>query len=123
MSKAQKLTGSVKRNEGGAPLSSISCQLSSALSSISCQLSSKKAFTIVELLVVIAILAILAGAITMGVNGMFYKSRRSNAIALRNMLQSGLETYYAQKGEWPKPIRSLVNSSEDVVKLSADAAD
>lgn len=86
-------------------------------------LALKRGFTIVELLVVIAILAILAGAITMGVNGMFYKSRRSNAIALRNMLQSGLETYYAQKGEWPKPIRSLVNNSEDVIKLSSDAAD
>ena len=36
----------------------------------------RKGFTIVELLVVIAIIAILAGAITMGVNGMFYKSRR-----------------------------------------------
>ena len=84
----------------------------------------RKGFTIVELLVVIAIIAILAGAITMGVNGMFYKSRRSNAIALRNMLQSGLETYYARKGEWPKPIRSLVNNGEeDVIKLSADAAD
>ena len=84
----------------------------------------RSGFTIVELLVVIAIIAILAGAITMGVNGMFYKSRRSNAIALRNMLQSGLETYYARKGEWPRPIRSLVtDGKEDVIKLSSDDAD
>ena len=88
------------------------------------EFGNRKGFTIVELLVVIAIISILAGAITMGVNGMFYKSRRSNAIALRNMLQSGLETYYARKGEWPRPIRSLVNNNEaDVLKLSSDAAD
>ena len=35
--------------------------------------NSKLGFTIVELLVVIAIIAILAGAITMGVHGMFSK--------------------------------------------------
>ncbi len=88
------------------------------------ELALKRGFTIVELLVVIAIIAILAGAITMGVNGMFYKSRRSNAIALRNMLQSGLETYYARHGEWPRPMRSLVNKGEeDVIKLSANDAD
>ena len=112
MSEAQRLTRGVKRQDGGGNLSSISCQL-----------SSKKAFTIVELLVVIAIIAILAGAITMGVNGMFYKSRRSKAIALRNMLQSGLETYYARKGEWPTPISSHVNDRKDLILLSATEAD
>ena len=113
MSEAQRLTRGVKRQDGGGNLSSISCQL-----------SSKKAFTIVELLVVIAIIAILAGAITMGVNGMFYKSRRSKAIALRNMLQSGLETYYARKGEWPSPISSHVNDGKsDEILLSATEAD
>ena len=87
-------------------------------------LALKRGFTIVELLVVIAIIAILAGAITMGVNGMFYKSRRSKAIALRNMLQSGLETYYARKGEWPTPISSHVNDSKsDEILLSATEAD
>jgi len=116
MSKAQKLTPDVNSQGCGGSLSSISYQLSSD--------RKRAAFTIVELLVVIAILSILAGAITMGVNGMFYKSRRSNAIALRNMLQSGLETYYARKGEWPNPIRSKVNNgNDDVIKLSADEAD
>ena len=86
-------------------------------------LALKRGFTIVELLVVIAIIAILAGAITMGVNGMFYKSRRSKAIALKNMLQSGLETYYARKGEWPGDIKNKVNASEDEVLLTAKEAD
>ena len=84
----------------------------------------RSAFTIVEMLVVIAIIAILAGAITMGVNGMFYKSRRSKAIALRDMLQSGLETYYARKGEWPKAVTSHMNDGKaDVILLNADETD
>ena len=88
-------------------------------------INKKSAFTIVELLVVIAIIAILAGAITMGVNGMFYKSRRGSAMAMRNMLQSGLETYYARTGEWPSAIKSKVNNSgdSDAVQLTASDAD
>ena len=84
----------------------------------------KGGFTIVELLVVIAIIAILAGAITMGVNGMFYKSRMGRATAMRNMIQSGIETYYARKGEWPKVIDSKVGSAKtDAVELSASEVD
>ena len=67
----------------------------------------KNGFTIVELMVVIAIIAILAGAITMGLNGMFYKSRMGRAMALRNIMQSGLETYYAQQGDWPGKLKDL----------------
>ena len=70
----------------------------------------KSGFTIVELMVVVAIIAILAGAITMGLNGMFYKSRVSRAMALRSIMQSGLETYYAQRGEWPGKLKDI---SED----------
>ena len=81
-------------------------------------------FTIVELLVVIAIIAILAGAITMGVNGRFYKSRMGQAKAMRNVLQSGLGTYYARKGEWPAAIKSKVDyTGGDSVLLTASEAD
>ena len=84
----------------------------------------KKGFTIVELLVVIAIISILAGAITMGVNGMFYKSRLGRANAMKQMIQSGLETYYARKGEWPSPIKSKVDSAKsDQIVLSSDEVD
>lgn len=84
----------------------------------------REGFTIVELLVVIAIIAILAGAITMGVNGMFYKSRMGQAKAMRNMLQSGLETYYARKGEWPGPLKNMVDyTGGEYVQLSASDAD
>ena len=83
-------------------------------------------FTIVEMLVVIAIIAILAGAITVGVSGMFYKSRLGRAKAMRTMLQSGLETFYARSGEWPDPIKKLSESNslkDDSILLSDDEAD
>ena len=83
----------------------------------------KGGFTIVELLVVIAIIAILAGAITMGVNSMFYKSRLSRAKAMRNMLQSGIETYYARRGDWPDVIKSKVNSTSDEIFLTPRETD
>ena len=84
----------------------------------------RSGFTIVELLVVIAIVAILAGAITMGVNGMFYKSRLGRAKAMQAMLQSGLETFYARTGEWPTPIKNLVDGAKgDEIQLSASDAD
>ena len=83
-------------------------------------LALKRGFTIVELLVVIAIISILAGAITMGVNGMFYKSRRSRAIAMRNALQSGLETYYARRGEWPMPLNSIAEGSSKLDEIDLE---
>lgn len=83
----------------------------------------REGFTIVELLVVIAIISILAGAVTMGVNGMFVKSRASRARAMRSMLQSGLENYYARRGEWPNAIRNLANSDNEYELLSANDAD
>ena len=84
--------------------------------------NNRSGFTIVELLVVIAIIAILAGAITMGVNGMFYKSRLGRAKSMQAMLQSGLETYYARRGEWPKTIQNLPVDADSIL-LTATQAD
>lgn len=88
--------------------------------------NAKRGFTIVELLVVIAIIAILVGAITVGVNGMFYKSRLGRAKSMRTILQSGLETFYARSGEWPDPIKNLSEKSsldKDAILLSDSEAD
>ena len=86
----------------------------------------RQGFTIVEMLVVIAVIAILAGAITVGVNGMFYKSRLGRAKAMRTLLQSGLETFYARTGEWPDPIQKLAEgtgANKDSILLSDNDAD
>lgn len=88
----------------------------------------QRGFTIIELMVVIAIIAILAGAITMGVNGMFYKSRMGRALAIRSLLQSGIETYYAKEGEWPGNLENIAKSKEpddgkDYIELSNSQAD
>ena len=68
MNEVQKLTRSAKRKEGGANLSSISYQLSSALSSISCHLSSERkraAFTLLEVLVASVLMGMLVTILTM----------------------------------------------------------
>lgn len=77
----------------------------------------KRGFTIVELMMVIAVIAILAGIITMGVSGMFRSARAKRAEAMARVLQSGLETYYAQYGKWPASIKSHENDDEDSVEL------
>ena len=80
-------------------------------------LNPQQGFTIVELMMVVAVIAILAGIITMGVSGMFRVARQKRAVAMKRVLQSGLETYYAQHGEWPDGIKSNVNDEEDSVEL------
>lgn len=82
----------------------------------------RAAFTIVELLMVITILAILAGIITMGVSGMFRSARQKNAVAMKQILQSALATYYAQKGEWPSGIKGHVDEDEDSYELKDSEA-
>lgn len=86
----------------------------------------KSGFTIVEMLVVVAVIAILAGAITVGVNGMFYKSRLGRAKAMSALLQSALETYYARCNDWPGALKGLsegTGANEDSILLSDEQAD
>ena len=86
----------------------------------------RSGFTIVEMLVVVAVIAILAGAITMGVNGMFYKSRLGRAKAMSTLLQSALEMYYARTGEWPGALQNLSEGKgveTDSILLSDSEAD
>lgn len=77
----------------------------------------KRGFTIVELMMVVAVIAILAGIITMGVNGMFRVARQKRAMAMKRVLQSGLETYYAQHNKWPGNISDYADVDKDTVEL------
>ena len=80
-----------------------------------------RGFTIVELMMVVAVIAVLAGIITMGVSSMFRGARLRRAQAMKQILQAGLETYYAQHGEWPTGIKRHINDREDTVELDRDA--
>ena len=70
----------------------------------------KKAFTIVELLVVIAVIGVLLGIVAVSASDSVKASREKQASALCAIVQSALATYYAQKGEWPEPLKGRIRS-------------
>ncbi len=61
----------------------------------------KKGFTIVELLMVIGIIGILLTIVTTAAATSIKASRERKAEALCTLVESGISTYYAQKGKWP----------------------
>ena len=62
----------------------------------------KKSFTLVELLVVIAIISILAAGLLVGLSKARVKARDARRIADLRNVQSLLEVYYAQEGQYPQ---------------------
>ena len=62
---------------------------------------SKRGFTIVEMLMVIAVLAVLTGIVVTASTSVIRKSRIRRNEALRAALQTGIATYYQQRGYWP----------------------
>ncbi len=77
----------------------------------------RRGFTIIELAVVVAILGILLGIITTAASGAIRQARARKAEACCRIVQAGLETYYAQKGEWPGGEIS-VSGDEDTYLLT-----
>ena len=67
----------------------------------------KKGFTIVEMLVVIAVLGVLVGIISTAAGSAIRQARVKRMSAMRTILQTGLATYYAQKGVWPGKLKTL----------------
>ncbi len=70
----------------------------------------KRGFTIVELMMVIGILAVLMTIITTAATGAIKEARTNRANALVVAVQEGLNTYYAQKDNWPEPLRTRVEN-------------
>lgn len=62
---------------------------------------SRHGFTIVELLMVVGILAILLGLVTTAASSAMRQGREKRMSAMKQVLQSGLATYYARNGNWP----------------------
>lgn len=86
--------------------------------------NSHPAFTIVELLVVVAIIGILLGLVSMAANGALKNARTKRATAMCTILQQAINTYYAQKGEWPSAIKSQaehMNGKDTHVFAASDA--
>ena len=70
----------------------------------------RRGFTIVELLMVIGVIGILMGIVTTAAMGSLKSSRSQKAAALCQIVEQGMATYYAQKGQWPEPLGSKVAS-------------
>ncbi len=70
----------------------------------------KKGFTIIELMAVIAIIAVLMAIVMTATANSIKLSRSQKASAIVHCVQQGIETYRAQKDEWPGPLGS---SAED----------
>src|SRR5471032_2412712 len=69
-----------------------------------------KGFTLVELLVVLAIISLL---LTIALPRYFSSVDKSKEVALRENLQvlrSGIDKYYADKGEYPSALGDLVSA-------------
>ncbi len=82
-----------------------------------------KGFTIVELLVVIAVLGVLTGIITTASGSAIRQARVKRTAAMRSVLQAGLSTYYAQKGEWPGKLKTWSEKGTDGSKSRVDYLD
>ena len=81
----------------------------------------RNGFTIVEMLVVVAILGVLVGIVTTAAGSAIRQSRVKRTAAMRAVLQAGLATYYAQKGEWPGgKLKSMCKDGTAGGKLRVD---
>ncbi len=68
----------------------------------------RRGFTIVELVMVIGIIAVLITMVTTAASQSVKAARNSRASAMCEIIETGLATYYAQKGEWPGSIGSKI---------------
>ena len=87
-------------------------------------------FTIVEMLMVIGILAVLMGIVTTAASAAIRQARERRTEASKQVIQSGIASYLAQKNHWPPKGGQLqdwadngLGSGKRVDFLSADQYD
>lgn len=74
----------------------------------------RNGFTIVEMLIVVAVLAILMGFVGTAATAAIRNARGKRADAMMRAWQGAINTYYAQKGEWPGSLESAAKDSNEV---------
>lgn len=79
---------------------------------------SKSGFTIVEMLVVVAVLAVLTGIVGTAASSAIRQARNRRTTALKQLVEVGIATYYAQKGWWPPKGGKLDKWASDGVSQS-----
>ncbi|MDO5318158.1 MAG: type II secretion system protein [bacterium] len=92
--------------------------------------SGKRGFTIVEMLMVIGVLAVLMGIVTTAATAAIRQARDRRTAAMKQVIQAGISTYYAQKNYWPPKGGQLqswadngLSTGKHVDFLSADQYD
>ena len=86
----------------------------------------KKAFTLLELLIVLAVIGILLGIVATAATGAIRQAREQRANALAVMLKEAVESYHAQKDEWPyfkSGDSGSLSRTDDIVTLSDSQTD
>lgn len=80
----------------------------------------KKGFTLLELMMVIAVIGILLGIVATAATGSIRQAREQRAATLGVMLKEGIESYHAQKDEWPyfkSGDSGKLSRTNDVIRL------
>ena len=83
----------------------------------------KRAFTIIELMAVIAIIAVLMTIVTTTSANSMKTAREQKAKATCDLALRGLETYYAQKDQWPGAIGDAIKNGTGLSRGNNEGRD